>query len=272
MSNAAWFLLVGGLMLIMGLLGLYDLGEFGISWAIFDVVWATAAGVGIGVVMGRIIGALGFRMRYGPDRHVLMDDFVGLGLIAVVYGISELIEAWGFLAVFFAAVSLRRTELALVSDATGCQAEAEHFPEESAADDEYYCRLPTVSEGSLVFKEHLERLSELLLVLLVGGSLFIDSWSWQAVGFALFLFFVIRPFSVLVGLIGARVPWRIRGMVSWFGVRGIGTLFYLMFAVQHGLPDEIALDLIRLTLIVVALSILLHGISATPLMKRFRSD
>jgi NhaP-type Na+/H+ or K+/H+ antiporter len=58
-------------------------------------------------------------------------------------------------------------------------------------------------------------------------------------------------------------------MVGWFGVRGIGSLYYLMYAIQHGLPEELALDLIQLTLIVVALSILVHGTSVKPLMRRF---
>ena len=58
-------------------------------------------------------------------------------------------------------------------------------------------------------------------------------------------------------------------MVGWFGVRGIGSLYYLMFAIQHGLHEELALDLIQLTLIAVSLSILVHGISVKPLMSRF---
>jgi NhaP-type Na+/H+ or K+/H+ antiporter len=126
-----------------------------------------------------------------------------------------------------------------------------------------------VSAGSLVFKEHLERLSEVLLILLIGGTLFLDSWSWRAVGLALFLFMVVRPLSVLASLAGTRTPWRIRGLTGWFGVRGIGSLYYLMYAIQHGLPEALALELIQLTLIVVTLSILLHGTSVKPLMDRF---
>ena len=129
--------------------------------------------------------------------------------------------------------------------------------------------MPTVSEGSLVFKEHLERLSELLLVLLLGGSLFLDSLSWPAVGLALFLFGVARPVSVLVGLLGTPSTWRMRGLTAWFGVRGIGSLYYLMYAIQHGLPEALALQLIQPTLIVVTLSILLHGISVKPMMGFF---
>jgi NhaP-type Na+/H+ or K+/H+ antiporter len=127
-----------------------------------------------------------------------------------------------------------------------------------------------VSAGSLVFKEHLERLSEVVLVLLVGGSLFVSSWSWDAVAVALFLFVVARPLSVLVGLAGQRTPWPIQGMAAWFGVRGIGSLYYLMYAIQHGLPETLALQLVQITLIVVTLSILLHGFSVKPLLGLFR--
>ena len=108
-----------------------------------------------------------------------------------------------------------------------------------------------------------------MLVLLIGGTLFIDSWSWRAVGLALFLFMVARPVSVLVSLLLTRTSWPIRGMVGWFGVRGIGSLYYLMYAIQHGLPEDLALELIQLTLIVVTLSILVHGTSVKPLMSRF---
>jgi len=109
-----------------------------------------------------------------------------------------------------------------------------------------------------------------MLVLLIGGTLFLDSWSWRAVGLALFLFMVARPVSVLIGLLGTRTAWPIRGMVGWFGVRGIGSLYYLMYAIQHGLAEDLAMDLIQLTLIAVTLSILAHGTSVKPLMGRFK--
>jgi len=128
---------------------------------------------------------------------------------------------------------------------------------------------PTVSHGSLVFKEHLERLSELMLVLLLGGTLFVNSWSWPAVGLALFLFGVARPIGVWIGLLGMPSSRRLHGMTGWFGVRGIGSLYYLMYAIQHGLPEALALQLTQLTLIVVTLSILMHGTSVKPLMSRF---
>ncbi|MBK7677206.1 MAG: cation:proton antiporter [Candidatus Accumulibacter sp.] len=172
-----------------------------------------------------------------------------------------------YAAVFFAAVALRQTEQRLADVAAPAAGVAERV--EGA--DAIRGAPPSVSGGSLVFKEHLERLSEVLLILLIGGSLFLDSWSWRAVGLAAFLFAVARPLSVLVGLLGSGNSWRICGLAGWFGVRGIGSLYYLMYAIEHGLPKEIALELIHMTLIVVTLSILVHGISVKPLMERFWS-
>lgn len=256
-------------MLGLGMLGLHDLGEFNVRWVLIDVLWATAAGIGIGVVCGSVLAQVAFKFRELPPRQNLMDNFLGMGLIGVAYGLSLLVGAWGFLAVFFAAVSLRNTELTLSnprerlvkSDLALIEPEAQT----SDPDDE---PPSSVSSGSLLFKEQLERLSEMVLVLMIGGTLFLDSWSLRSVLLALFVFVVIRPVSVFIGLLGTRTSWQLRGMVGWFGVRGIGSLYYLMYAIQHGLPEEIALELIGLTLIVVTLSIVFHGISVKPLMER----
>ncbi|HUW00572.1 MAG TPA: cation:proton antiporter [Gallionella sp.] len=257
-------------MLGLGLLGLHDLGDFGSKWILVDVLWATVSGVTIGVAAGVALAHVGWKLRSKPHEHALMDDFLGLGLIGVVYGLTVTVNGWGFLAVFFAAVALRQTELKLAKaaqeafDASKTQQALRAYgiaPEPE---------LPqTVSQGSLVFKEHLERLSEVVLVLLIGGTLFLNSWSWKAVGLALFLFVVVRPVSVIVGLLGTNTTWRIRGLTGWFGVRGIGSLYYLMYAIESGLPESLSLQLIQMTLIVVTLSILLHGTSVKPLMALF---
>lgn len=255
----------------MGLLGLHELGESGLNWIVVDVLWATAGGIAIGVAAGVMLARVGWKLRRDPFKHELMDDFLGLGLIGVVYGVSVLLHAWGFLAVFFAAVALRQTELKLARMPTGVGVSSASSVRPATAREAGPEPEPpaTVSEGSLVFKEHLERLSEVVLILLIGGTLFLDSWNLKAVLLALFLFVVARPVSVLISLIGMRSSWRIKAMTGWFGVRGIGSLYYLMYAIQHGLPEALALELIQLTLIVVALSILLHGISVKPLMGRF---
>lgn len=253
-------------MLGMGLLGLHELGGSGLSWVLVDVLWATVGGIAIGVAAGVALAHLGWKLHREPYKHDLMDDFLGLGLIGVVYGVTVLVHAWGFLAVFFAAVALRQTELKLTKSAQGT---INRRYQEIARADTHVCLEPMVSEGSLIFKEHLERLSEVVMILLIGGTLFLDSWSWKAIGLALFLFVIARPISVFIGLLGTSVTWEKRGMTGWFGVRGIGSLYYLMYAIQRGLPETLALELIQMTLIVVTLSILLHGISVKPLMSYF---
>ena len=166
-------------MLGMGLLGLHELGEFGLRWALVDVLWATVAGVAIGILSGAALAHMARKLRGNPPRHKLMDDFLGLGLIGVVYGLSVLAGAWGFLAVFFAAVALRQTELKLAStDLDRADPAHPDEPQDERIEPEAVHAIPddepapTVSEGSLIFKEHLERLSELVLVLLIGGTLF----------------------------------------------------------------------------------------------------
>lgn len=207
-------------MLGLGLLGLHDIGNFGLRWVVVDVVWATLAAIVIGVTLGNGLGRLTSNLRRKHPEQKLLDDFLGLGLIGLVYGLSVYVNAWGFLAVFFAAVALRQTELKLSGNKTE-PAQRLHAGETGPVG----AQPVRTSEGSLIFGEHLERLSEVILILLIGGMLFLDSWSWQAVGFALFLFMVARPVSVLAGLAGTGTPWNIRGMVGWFGVRGIGSLY-----------------------------------------------
>lgn len=252
-------------MLGLGLLGVHELGEFGWRWLAFDVVWATLGAIGLGALGGAALGKLSWMLRGKDPKHEVLDDFVGLGLIAVVYGVCVVAHTWGFLAVFFAGVALRQTELVLSGahkDRQGLLVpeDTRHSPEPDT---------PTVSAESLVFKEHIERLSELTLVLLLGGMVSLQNWNWQTVSTAAFLFVVARPLSVMLGMLGSSSPMRVRSIISWFGVRGIGSIYYLMFAINHGLPSALAKDLIQITIVVVMLSIVVHGTSTKPLLDRF---
>ena len=252
-------------MLGLGLLGAHELGDFGWRWVVVDVIWATIGAIAIGGIGGALLGKLSWMLRGKDPKHEVLDDFVGLGLIAVVYGLCVLALAWGFLAVFFAGVALRQTELILA----GAHKDQQGLLVPEDTTDSPQEDTPTVSAESLIFKEHIERLSELTLVLLLGGMVSLQNWNWQTVSTAVFLFVVARPLSVMIGLAGSDSPMRVRSIISWFGVRGIGSIYYLMFAINHGLPNKLAQDMIQITIVVVMLSIVVHGTSVKPLLDKF---
>lgn len=246
-------------MLGLGLLGLHDIGSAG-AWLVRDVLWASAAGLALGAALGVAMGRLIFFMRRRQMNAVFMADFIGLGLIALANGLALMLSAYAFLAVFAAALAVRQTEQYLLS---------RHIDTPSGD----AIRAAALVDRSMHFNEQLERIGEVLLILLLGGSLFLNSWSWEAVMVAFFVFFVARPVGVYVGLWGADVTRTAKHYIAWFGVRGIGSLYYLMFAIAHGLPEAVGLQMLSITLIVVTLSIIVHGISVTPLMRRYgRSD
>ena len=76
----------------------------------------------------------------------------------------------------------------------------------------------------------------------------------------------MRPLAVLLGLAGSRTSALQRRLIGWFGIRGMGSLFYLAYAINHGVAPELAQTLVALTLAVVVASIVVHGVSVTPLM------
>jgi len=93
----------------------------------------------------------------------------------------------------------------------------------------------------------------------------------EAVPVAALLFLVIRPLSVAIGLAGTHLPRPAVGLLAWFGIRGIGSLYYLMYALVHGLPPDEGMRIAGIVLSVVAISIVVHGISVTPLMDRYEA-
>ena len=257
-------------MLGMGLLGLHELGPHGATWLWRDLFWASAGAIALGVAGGALLAWLGWQLRAKEPKHEVLDDLAGLGLIALVYGLASAMHAWGFLAVFFAGVALRQTELVLAGapkDRQGLlQAEETHAVSAARPHDS---AVPlTVSGEALVFKEHLERLSELTLVLLLGGAVTAAAWSWQAWSVALFLLLVARPASVMLGLLASGTGVRLRSLAAWFGVRGIGSLYYLCYAIAHGLPPALARELADIAIVVIIVSIVAHGLTVKPLLQQ----
>jgi len=118
---------------------------------------------------------------------------------------------------------------------------------------------------TISFGDTVERLVELLLVVLVGVCL-ATHWDLRAVPLALLLMLVIRPLATRLLLVGTPTTNPQRWLMGWFGIRGIGSIYYLSYALSHGVTGLAATKLAGVTISVVAVSILLHGISAQPLL------
>lgn len=213
------------------------------EWLARDVAWRVAAGIAAGALIGVGLGWLAFRL---PNRAKLArtgDGLVALGITLVAYGVAEMIEGYGFLAVFVAAVAFRSVE----------------------RNHRYHSDLHD-------FVEQLERL--VLVVLLVffgasitGGGLF-DEVDWPVVAFALLAIFVVRPLAAWISFLGRPEPWLERAIIGFFGIRGVGSFYYLAYGLNHAgfdLPDKLW-GAIGVT---VLISVLLHGTTVTKVMCRY---
>ena len=258
-------------MLGLGLLGLHELGDNGWRWIAIDLLWAVAAGLATGIVLGTLVGRLVLYLRRTHREAVGLDDFLALGLIALSYGVALLVMGYGFLAVFAAGLALRRIER---TEAAGDQPPDEVLAAASTADAEELATDPEkapayMAQAALGFTEQLERIGEAAVVLLLGGMLSAAFLPREAIWFLPLLFLVIRPAAVYAGTVGAGTTPAQRRLIAWFGIRGIGSVYYLTYAMQHGLPETLGRTLAALVLAAVAVSVVVHGISVTPLMKRY---
>ena len=254
-------------MLGLGLCGVHDVGAWGWKWWTIDVIWAIFVGFAVGALCGTIIGQGVIYLRREHHEGIGRDEFLAVGLIALSYGAALQLHGYGFLAVFAAGLTLRSVE----RKHTGKEPPSEELaveaalkPDEIATDPE---KAPAHMAGAiLAINEQMERIVEIALVLVVAAALSSQYLHFEATWFIAILFLVIRPIAVWLGLLGSKIPASERRLISWFGIRGIGSLYYLMFVLNRGLPKELTSDLISITLTTIAISIVVHGITVTPLM------
>lgn len=244
-------------MLGLGLLGLHDLGAGSWRWWTVDVVWATVAGLAIGGLLGIVTGRLILMMRARKREAVTLDEYLLLGLIGLSYGAAVKLHAYGFLAVFAAGVAVRAVER--WQDGAKAVERVKKFNHNAET------APPAMADALLSFNQQLEHILEVGMVLMIGAALFMVGLSSAAWWFGPLLFCLIRPLAVLPVWFNGRLTRRQFAGVAWFGIRGIGSIYYLMFALDHGLAPDIARPLVQLTFTVVAVSIVVHGISVTPL-------
>lgn len=210
-------------------------------WVLVDLLWAIAAGMLVGVGVARAIGWLELRLKKRRAVDELMEDFVGLSTIFLSYALAELAHGYGFLSVFVAGVVMHNRYLS---------------PEQAAS--------------RLRFMERLEKLTEIATILLLGSLLRIEPvlrFAGPALLITGLLLFVIRPIGAWVSTIGSPIHPATRWLFGWFGIRGVGSLYYLTYALGQGLRDETGELIAWITFITVAISVTLHGVTSTPLMK-----
>jgi NhaP-type Na+/H+ or K+/H+ antiporter len=239
-------------MLALGLLGVGSLGAWGLHWMWHDFAWPIVGGAllgwGFGRGLSRVVHAL---LRRG--HGLCWDELLYLGIITVAYGLSRLTDTSSFLFVFAAALGLFR----LSPEAANGLARAGVEPDE-------------LSDRLLAFGHRCERLVEVAMVLMLGFAMPWVEWRGELVAYAALLLVAVRPLSVYLTVPRRHMPKAQRRVVAWFGIRGVGSLFYLALVIDSGIAPALASDLVNATLPAIALSVLLHGISATPLMGLYR--
>ncbi len=211
------------------------------GWVVEDVVVKLLVGVVLGVLAGRALGWLAFRMPGAGNLAETTEGFVAVAATLVTYGVTELAHGYGFLAVFVAAITLRAAE----------------------RDHEYH----GVLHG---FTDAVEQLFTVVLLVLVGGAVAGGALGaltppLAAVGVA--SIFLVRPLFGWLGLVGTGLDPADRAAIAFFGIRGMGSLYYAAYAAQEA--DLPGMDAVwALTLFVVVVSVVVHGVASTPVLLR----
>lgn len=221
-----------------------DPGNWWGQWLAFDLAYRVLAGVVVGVLAGK---ALSFylvnhssmaRQTEEQEKEGSEGIFI-VAAILIVYSVTELVNGYGFLAVFVAAVVGKRS-----------------VPEE-------------FNRSIFRFVSQFERLLLAGLLIAFGGML-TDNWEifhdWRVWTTALVAVFLVRPIAGMVAFIGSGMSLKHRAAISFFGIRGVGSIYYLAYALRgHDFPDS---ELIWFTLaLTICLSIVIHGLTASKVMQ-----
>jgi NhaP-type Na+/H+ or K+/H+ antiporter len=211
------------------------------DWILVDVIWKLSVGLALGWIVGRFLGWLIFRL---PNRAKLSqtgDGFVALGVTCLAYSLTEMAHGYGFLAVFIAALGIRA-------------AERNH---------RYHERLHN-------FVEQLERLFIMVLLVIFGGAIvsggLLNGLTIGAVLFAFLAIFIVRPIAGWLSLVGSARRGDERAVICFFGIRGVGSAYYLAYGLNHGKfenPDT----LWSAVGVIILMSVILHGTTVTPAMR-----
>ncbi|MGJ7610135.1 MULTISPECIES: cation:proton antiporter [unclassified Variovorax] len=257
-------------MLALGLAGAHELGTGGLRWLGLDVVWAVGGGLALGWTCGAAFTRLVLFLQNEKKQAMGMESFLALGLIALTYGIALHASVYGFLAVFVAGLSMRNVEHAVEDKADEARTGA--APREAKVVAIEQARTAgAMTRDVLAFAKELEKFVELAAMLVIGCLLRTEMLTFRNLLIAGVLVAIARPVAVYISTLGG--PWSAsqRRLGAWFGIRGVGSIYYLAYASTHGAPSSEIGAIGGAVLVTVALSVVVHGISATPLMNIYQA-
>ena len=210
------------------------------KWVLHNVIWEIAAGVAIGWLIGRLFGWITFHIPADSKLAQTGDGVIAIAATLITYGLCEMAQCYGFLGVFVAALAIRHTH------------RSHQFQREMHD-----------------FTEQIERIAMMAGLLLFGGALTNDLLAplgWIEVLAAVLILLVVRPIAGLIGLVGFRAAISEKLTLAFFGIRGMGSFYYLAYGLNHMDVGEHE-RLWALMGLVVLLSILMHGLTVTPVMR-----
>lgn len=211
------------------------------EWLAWDLVGRIVIGVAVGWLVGRLLGIVTFRPpgRLSPLAEI-PQGFVVVAATLIAYGATEVVGGYGFLAVFVSGIVLRN-------------AERDHgFHSEMHG-----------------FAGQLENLITVGLLLLLGGTLVtgsLDALTWPGAIVAVLVVVVVRPIAGWSSFVGSDIAGGERWAIAFFGIRGFGSVYYLAYALGHT-QFEGAKELVAIVILTLVISIVVHGIAATPVMR-----
>lgn len=210
------------------------------DWFLEAVLWEVSAGVLAGWLIGRLFGWLTFHIPAETKLAQTGDGLIAIAATGVSYGLTEMINGYGFLAVFVTALTIRH-------------AHRTH---------DFHREMHDITE-------QVERIAMMVLLLMFGGALvsgLLAPLQWIDVFGAIVILLVIRPLAGLIGLFGFPAARSEKFTLAFFGIRGVGSFYYLAYGLNHAsLP--VGERLWAIIGLVVLLSILLHGLTVTPIMR-----
>ncbi|GAB3175690.1 cation:proton antiporter [Telluribacter humicola] len=219
-----------------------------LGWFTEDLLYRIVAGTISGYLLGRGLAYLIFKeWSWTKEKKIYDEDnaFMALAATLLIYGLTEMIHGYGFIAVFVGAVALR-------------QAELKH---------DFHTELHS-------FTDQIERILVAIVLILFGGSLIsgiLEDLTWEMAFYGVLFVFVVRPLTGYLGMLGTGLHQKQKWAIAFFGIKGIGSFFYLSFALEE--TDFVNADEVwALVAFTVLVSLVVHGISASYAMKSLEKE